>query len=398
MMSTRSQKSRIGKKPTSKVRDIEGNSSYVIIGDHRDETNTELDVLSDLRDRLARAEYDLGELRDEKIKLRRELDSAMDHIRFKESEIEKLHKTIQGMSEGWKSQNKLPCTSETQTVSVVTKDMSVQATQIKATADGATQTESLAATNGKETETCTNRSPVMDKIDVGQQKTESRVGPQGPRLLFLGDSQGRSMGSILRDILGKLYLVESIFKPNALFEDVVRDITNLTMGFTKTDYVVVQAGTNNVLRKRMISDEVLKNLVRSLTHTNLILVSVPYWRKDSRLIHNHLVYTSNLRMYNTVLSTGQSIYYIDIDSLIAEYDMFFRGLHIKDGTKANIAGYISHLINGLNNMSFSDTNIERGPVNLSNLIVIKPNKLDAGVLDCNGESGFQFTELTQCSI
>ncbi|KAK9739843.1 hypothetical protein QE152_g8689 [Popillia japonica] len=102
------------------------------------------------------------------------------------------------------------------------------------------------------------------------------------RVLILGDSHCRGMANIYNDSHIGSHTAESLFKPNARIEDVVQDATHLTAQFTIRHHVVIFAGTNNILRGSLPTKEFFRNIIKQLSHTNAIFVSVPFCQNKKR--------------------------------------------------------------------------------------------------------------------
>ena len=88
----------------------------------------------------------------------------------------------------------------------------------------------------------------MDHETGSTDELNEDLGNGATRILLLADSQGRQCSSILSTIMGLRCDVMGLVKPNAGFEEVVQDVVKLSGGFNKKDFVIVIAGTNNVLR------------------------------------------------------------------------------------------------------------------------------------------------------
>jgi hypothetical protein len=95
-------------------------------------------------------------------------------------------------------------------------------------------------------------------LDVGQQspvllKHECRE-DRKKKILLLGSSNRRIIGSMLKENLGIKFDIVSIFKPNAPLAKVVEDLGKLGKGLTKQDHIVIVGGPGNSLdRNHLLS-------------------------------------------------------------------------------------------------------------------------------------------------
>ena len=95
------------------------------------------------------------------------------------------------------------------------------------------------------------------------------------KVLMLADSQDRYMTSKLIKLFKDTCTVQTILKPNAMYLDVISDAQSLTDGFCDHDYVVILADTSNVMNRNALEIIQFDKIVSSLTHTNVIMVTVP---------------------------------------------------------------------------------------------------------------------------
>ena len=93
---------------------------------------------------------------------------------------------------------------------------------------------------------------------------------------FYADSHGRGCASVLVNRLDKV-CVTGIVKPNATISEVTRNVIQDCSKATKSDFVVIIGGTNDVSRNQ--SHEVIHTLnviLPYLQHTNAIVCNVPH--------------------------------------------------------------------------------------------------------------------------
>lgn len=73
-------------------------------------------------------------------------------------------------------------------------------------------------------------------LDVDQPKN---------KVLLLADEYGRGMRNILESFIGKDFVVTAVLKPNAPLDQILRSCGTLCKDFTKSDYIVILAGSND---------------------------------------------------------------------------------------------------------------------------------------------------------
>lgn len=150
------------------------------------------------------------------------------------------------------------------------------------------------------------------------------------KILFVADSQGRNCGGFLRELFSNdKYDTFSIFKPNALLENVIEDIDKLSKDFGKNDYVLVLGGSNNALRSKSISKECVEQLKTTSLRTNLILLLAP-------LREGHIDYNSNILQNNLILlsSLNESATFINSNHYLVNSNFSKSGLHLNAMGKA----------------------------------------------------------------
>lgn len=168
----------------------------------------------------------------------------------------------------------------------------------------------------------------------------SKSAKRTSRILLLGDSQARGSVSILKSLLSS-YQIMSIFKPNAKIEAVLEDMSKLTSDFTKEDYVIILAGSNNALKGSKVDMNFIKNWKPVLEKTNIILLSVPYWH--GRQILNKFIFDINCHLYDMIKGFPLAKF-VDINKIVSETDYTRHGLHLNGRGKRKIYSYVANLI------------------------------------------------------
>ncbi|CAH2014628.1 unnamed protein product [Acanthoscelides obtectus] len=96
------------------------------------------------------------------------------------------------------------------------------------------------------------------------------------KLLILADEQGRNLIHILRGVLPlDQFAVTSMLHPNSQLNNIIKDARKLTTDFTKSDYVLIMDGSNDALTKGFIQCEPLRETLKVLKATNVIIAAVP---------------------------------------------------------------------------------------------------------------------------
>lgn len=208
---------------------------------------------------------------------------------------------------------------------------------------------------------------------INNQKTAVYEGKVSPRILLLGDSHFRNMRSVAVDVFGSSCAVQSIFKPNARFGGVVSNISDLVKTYSKSDFVFVCAGANDILRGLTVKRREILNVIRSTSNTNLIFLSVPYSRDN--IPYNRLAYAFNCELYDVVsaMESSESVQCIDVNQLVVESDMARDGLHLRSSGKFSIMKYMFKVITDTKYVDFfwEVPSVEPRHVCFDNLIAIE---------------------------
>lgn len=340
------------------------NNSYIaMVSDSVELRNTELDVVSDLRNRLARAEYELTELGEEKMKLVDQLRVLSEKLEGKQIIINNLHATIETLTKKINN-TKIVVHTEVQT-DIIDKcekftqlDLPVQEKKMESKVVAAEQIG------------------IDQRVHLSVDTVGDRIPTQGsPRILLLGDSQFRGIADVTTDVFGPAYSIQSVFKPNALFENVVEDIVKLTKSFTMSDYVLLCAGTNNALRSLAIEKNQICKLFNSLSHTNFVVFSVPYC--FNKMTYNELVYKFNCDLYG-IVSLSNNFIFIDVNQL--HINNF--GIHLSKTNKSKIIRHVLEKYIANTDYIYEPPYTDKSCyVNFENIIQIKTDSQSHNVLN-----------------
>lgn len=173
------------------------------------------------------------------------------------------------------------------------------------------------------------------KINNGARTLLNSVKQNKKQKIFLiADSNGRNCFKILEklDKMNK-YQITNNFKPNAVFENVVDNINNnSTKAYTKDDHVIIFAGTNNALNRKLINLEKIQETLKYLQNTNVILVAIPYLINNVKF--NKYAYKNNRLLYNqSRASENNNVCFVDSNLLLHNYHFTQHGLHLNNGGK-----------------------------------------------------------------
>lgn len=118
-------------------------------------------------------------------------------------------------------------------------------------------------------------------------------------ILLLTDQTGRRLGVSLMAHLAnnsKLFNTTHILKPGASLDNVVKDVSTVSKNFTNKDYVIVMGGRNDFSNPKL---SLIRLLIDSCSHTNLILLSTPFSPQGHYAI-DKLIYDFHFKVKNMV--------------------------------------------------------------------------------------------------
>ena len=165
-------------------------------------------------------------------------------------------------------------------------------------------------------------------------------------ILILADKQGQSMSLKLRNLLGASYNVQAVTKPNAMYTAVVvSDAHNLARSFSRQDYVFILAGTNDVVRGSIFDVKAIDKLMLSLSHTNVVFLTVPKSYKGFRYDDAILYFNENLYKYYLSCRDSQSFLYLDINYLFDRICSPRNSIYMSNDEKSRVANAMAQLIN-----------------------------------------------------
>lgn len=208
-------------------------------------------------------------------------------------------------------------------------------------------------------------------IQPNESQQPSRISKQYEKrnkILILCDQHGRNLNRNLskHDSLNQFH-VESFLKPGANYENVLNDVELLVKSYTKSDFVIVIAGSNDFQNLKYPKMKNICNKMKLCAHTNLIFLSTPKLsvNKNNRHINK---FNNKLGEFLAKLNN------------YTEGLMSFIDINGKTGIKLGnfeICTKIAKVINSINSISknliFIDTNQtnqsehERSLINISDI-------------------------------
>ena len=178
---------------------------------------------------------------------------------------------------------------------------------------------------------------------VSQQALENTSSDGGNinvgKILIVGDSQCRGATQLFNDYVGKCYSVETFLKPNAMLEDVARDLPQMTRNFGGKDLVVVFAGTNDVIRQRELNQDIILNLGTGMSETNLCIVSVPKLNVKPELLCT--INNFNQSMHEVISNiNSKSVTWVNLSDILRDDDVTQKSILLNIAEKRRIFFHI----------------------------------------------------------
>uniref|UniRef100_A0A8D8W0S8 SGNH hydrolase-type esterase domain-containing protein n=1 Tax=Cacopsylla melanoneura TaxID=428564 RepID=A0A8D8W0S8_9HEMI len=206
----------------------------------------------------------------------------------------------------------------------------------------------------------TERNALIDRIQVLTTQLELQNGVQTPapsttilssssdisspsKIAIFSDSMCRGIAQLMLFQLPNSH-VTSVIKPGAPFSQVVEPVASQCTDFGPTDYVFIQAGTNDMhslqpnTAKRLSIPASLCNLSKQ---TNIVLCSVPY--RYDRLAHlsTNIYETNNFLKF---VSAKFDFHYLDTNRFMSRALYTEEGLHYNRRGKNVLANNFVDLI------------------------------------------------------
>ena len=188
--------------------------------------------------------------------------------------------------------------------------------------------------------------PVLPTEDQSFDDAIDRLQETGRKILVLGDSSCKGSSLIFRRFLCTDNEICTITKPNTTMEGVVESVDQLTKHYTKKDYIIIMVGRDSVLQGGICNFECILNKLKALSHTNCILVTIPYVSKRDTV--NNYIYKLNSRIYTLLKHALPDVVYCDINSLISSSDIDFSNAQLGHSGKVKLFRYLTDIITGPN--------------------------------------------------
>lgn len=170
--------------------------------------------------------------------------------------------------------------------------------------------------------------------DELKEKKKSTVRPAvvGRKVLIVSHYRGRNVGVLLKNLLGNNFVVESIVKPDANDNELIRTALQKGKLLGRNDMVILWPNTS--------SSSLVRNFLLQLKNTQRLIVTVPY-RSDSSS-KNNVIYEKNLELL-------KSAYQAELGHCIFECNNVLRKSNYFNPTNLNRKGkyYLSKSIKNI---------------------------------------------------
>ncbi|KAK9701501.1 hypothetical protein QE152_g30580 [Popillia japonica] len=105
----------------------------------------------------------------------------------------------------------------------------------------------------------TNKEDLEPRMNIRPSEKVKRITDTRKRIFVFADSHGRDYGRLLNNKTGVNDAVQSIIKPGAAVEEVIKCLFRDIESLTKTDYGIVFGGANNIAQ--CVDSEKIQNLL-----------------------------------------------------------------------------------------------------------------------------------------
>lgn len=122
------------------------------------------------------------------------------------------------------------------------------------------------------------------------------------RLLLLCDETGYSFKNQLLRSVGNNFRMETIIKPNACFGEVIDSVVGLSHDYTLRDFIIILGGCNDLKNGKYPSFKEINSRVKLCTHTNIIFLTLPYFKQERYLNTNVHKFNLKLEEYSSRLN------------------------------------------------------------------------------------------------
>ncbi|KAG8243183.1 purine nucleoside metabolic process [Homalodisca vitripennis] len=185
----------------------------------------------------------------------------------------------------------------------------------------------------------------MWSITAGPYSEKLVPQPERGQLLIFADSHGKGLSHLIQAKTS--VSVSACVRPGARLNRVVEEANSMCKNFTKKDCVLVIGGANNVevMGEKRIVEE-LKTVTNYLSHTNLVLGSLPM-RHDKPSL-DLKVSQINLEIRNLVKNSSTNVQLLPLDDLPRHY-FTAHGLHLNKKGKVSVSDMVHNLLLNIKN-------------------------------------------------
>lgn len=346
------------------------NTSVIsIVSNCKPEKNPEKDILQELRDKLASANYHEKELEERIVELEEKVNYLNNKSQNQKTLLASLHQTIKDLS-GKKTcvvhmstQTDLSTEhASTQTLGLTSQDMCTQ-TEISVVGDGCVGEQGFCVLPQDSEVMLEEHQPVLQSIhgeyegatqSTHYYKTVKHNDVSVHRILMLTDSCGRNYGRLLRNNLTDNFQMLNFVKPSAKLVDVIADLEEKIGDFSDGDYLYVQAGTNDI--SCCYDSEgigallrLYRDIMERTRHTNIVISTIPY--RFDRPEYNAMIEYINMEVYN-IASNYSHVAMFTINNILCRRFYTWHGLHLNRMGKNIVC---QHLVDYFRDAKFIDS-------------------------------------------
>ncbi|CAH1999548.1 unnamed protein product [Acanthoscelides obtectus] len=161
-----------------------------------------------------------------------------------------------------------------------------------------------------------------------------------------------------------------MLSPNAQMHDIMKDALNLSSDFTKLDYILILAGSNDAHIRGCIYSESLGRIIRNMGHTNTIVATVLEW-KCRRPVLNSIIQGINDQIRYTARENTANL--LDIDSGLQHYHFKKNSNMFNNAGKHMICNIIKDIINS---KKVNADKISKNPAVVNAILPLKKKSAD----------------------
>lgn len=126
-------------------------------------------------------------------------------------------------------------------------------------------------------------------------KNGKKVSTTVRKIFILGDQTVNNLNKSLQRNLGDNFQIQSFVKSNALFTQAIQNLSELTRGFGKDDFVIVGCGSNDLAAGKYPRMNLIKKVISDCENTNLIFLSCVV--SVDKMYHKVMNFNSKLQCF-----------------------------------------------------------------------------------------------------